>query len=735
MKKINLLLFAFAFFISSHAEASHIFATNITCTYAGAANSYHVTYKMYRDCSGIPAPTVVPLCYSSASLAFGSTVDLYPIAGTGQQVTLAPCYLPGAVTSCNGGSAIGLQEYVYEGLLVLPAAAVDWMFGYEECCHTGNITNLMGNPGSYLYTKLDNLNYPTNSTPDFLHPAWAQYCIGSSATHEFTATDIDGDSLVYTFDNCLDASFGCPYIPFTLTYIAPYTASNPLSSSSPISLNSATGEMSFTPDIIQYAEVAITLSEYRNGQLISVTHREDLIASINGVLGEDDILGKVYHDANTNGVYDAGEAGMNGQIIEVTPGSYYFSTNSLGDYTAQVPIDNYTITVHNNYPWYYYSPASHTANFTAFGQTDANNDFGFGAYINVQDLKVTATGNNVRPGFASDIYVTAKNMGTVTTNATVKLMLDPAFTYLSAIPTPTSVTGNLISWNIPAMQMLQSENFTVSVDVPLLPIGTILHSYADVLPLVGDTIPDDNTDSLDQELVNSCDPNEKKVFPGDYITTTQINNGLFLEYTVFFQNVGTAPAININITDSLDSNFDIGTFELLSTSHTCSWNMEGVGILHFNFANIYLPDSLANEPASHGFIKYRVKPKNNLYNGQKLVNYAYIYFDGNAPIATNYTSTHVFNTTGITKIEKENGVAIYPNPADDRITIAKTNNQSVIKEVSVVSLLGNIVLTTASSGQLHEKSIQLDVSVVASGVYLLRVKTGDSTLIKKIVIE
>ena len=330
----------------NNTNASHIFATNITCEYTGVVNTYHVTYKMYRDCSGIPAPTVVNLCYSSASLSQNGTATLNPIAGTGQEISLGPCFQAGTITSCNGGTSVGIQEYVYDGTVTVPAAATDWIFAYGECCRTPNITNLATLNGSYLYTTLDNVNAPTNSTPQLVYPGYAQYCVNSPSTHKFACIDIDGDSIVYSFDNCLDGT--CPSPAIISPYMTPYSISSPLASSATISLDPLTGDMNFTPNLIQYAEVAVNISEYRNGQLISVTHREDLIASIVGVIGTDTITGKVYHDLNANAVYDAGEPGMNGQIIEATPGPFYYSTNAFGDYVAPVPLNNYTITVHNS---------------------------------------------------------------------------------------------------------------------------------------------------------------------------------------------------------------------------------------------------------------------------------------------------------------------------------------------------------------------------------------------------
>lgn len=737
MKKIYLFIaICFAVF-SQNTKASHVFATNITCIYSGTPNTYSVTYKMYRDCSGIPAPLSVSLCFSSVTLAFTGTVNLTPIVGTGLEVTLGPCYQPGGVTTCSGGANVGIQEYVYTGTMVLPGAATDWIISYTECCRAGSVTNLAGSGNSYLYTTIDNLNYPTNSTPQFTFPAWAQYCINMTSTHSFTATDVDGDSLVYSMDNCL-GNPTCTSVNVIEPYLAPFNTANPFSSSAGFSLNTATGELNFTPDLIQYATVAINLSEYRNGQLISVTHREDLIASINGVIGTDTITGKVYNDLNANAIYDAGEPGMNGQIIETTPGPYYYSTNILGDYASIVPVNNYNITVHSNYPFYYYTPANHTANFTAFGQSDAGNDFGFGVTGNIQDMRITLTGNNVRPSLPSTLYLTATNMGTVVNNAVVNLTLDPAFTYNSAIPAPTTVTGNTLSWTIANMQMLQSQNFTVDVSIGNLPLGNVLNSYAEILPIISDTIPDDNVDSLAQTVVNSCDPNEKFVSPDDWITTAQIDNGLYLEYTVFFQNIGTAPAINISITDTLDPYFNIPTFEILSASHSYTWRMSGQGVVTYTFANIYLPDSNANEPASHGFIKYRIKPQNNLFNNEKLVNIAYIFFDSNAPIETNYTSTHVYHFTGINSIKNDDVFALYPNPANEYVTLSLlpdfVSAQKKSIHIKVTDVFGKEVMNE-NFNTTSKNKIMLNTKELAGGIYFVILNTGEKSFGKKLVVE
>src|SRR5205085_7852700 len=61
----------------------------------------------------------------------------------------------------------------------------------------------------------------------------------------------------------------------------------------------------------------------------------------------------------------------------------------------------------------------------------------------------------------------------------------------------------------------------------------------------------------------------------------------------------------------------------------------------FLFQDILLPDSIANEPLSHGFVTYSIKPMTNLVSGTMIKNKASIFFDYNEAVVTNETSTLV----------------------------------------------------------------------------------------------
>src|SRR5262249_258445 len=117
-------------------------------------------------CSGTTAPGNVQIDVSSASANQSFSATLQPIAGTGQDVTPI---CPQLTTVCNGGSNPGVQEWIYEGVVTLPQAAPDWIFGFNFCCRNAAINTIIA-PGSqnmYIESFLNNVAAPCNSSPTF----------------------------------------------------------------------------------------------------------------------------------------------------------------------------------------------------------------------------------------------------------------------------------------------------------------------------------------------------------------------------------------------------------------------------------------------------------------------------------------------------------------------------------------------------------------------------------------
>ena len=177
-----------------------------------------------------------------------------------------------------------------------------------------------------------------------------------------------------------------------------------------------------------------------------------------------------------------------------------------------------------------------------------------------------------------------------------------------------------------------------------------------------------------QENIGAFDPNDKRGFPLGYGDENYISRGQDIEYMIRFQNTGTDTAFTVVIKDELSELLDLTKLRPGASSHPYEFNVSGNRELSFTFNNIMLPDSNINEPASHGFVKFKVAQMPNLDLETKIHNSAAIYFDFNAPIITNQT-LHTLGENLITvSIDNPIGkqladVKIYPNPFSDVVNV------------------------------------------------------------------
>jgi hypothetical protein len=145
----------------------------------------------------------------------------------------------------------------------------------------------------------------------------------------------------------------------------------------------------------------------------------------------------------------------------------------------------------------------------------------------------------------------------------------------------------------------------------------------------------------------------------------------------------------VRITDTLQPSFDPASFQFLSASHPCSWDMRGQGAVEFFFNNIELPPVTTDEPGSHGFVKYSIRPRQNLPHGTPLRNTAHIFFDFNAPITTNTTET-LAGLVKTTEASSQNPLLqLIPNPASSFVQV-KSSDQT--GELILQDAMGRVVL-------------------------------------------
>lgn len=256
----------------SEASATHVQGGEITMTCLGG-NQYRIRLALYRDCAGVAAPTTVSVNYKSVSCGRNLNVTLNRIPGTGVEV--API-CPTSATQCNGGSNPGVQEYIYQATVTLPAACTDWVFSYSLAARN-NAINTINSPGSqnmYIESRIDNLNYPCNNSPTFTNKPVPFICVGQQYCFNNGATDADGDSLSYSMVAPLHNA------TTPVTYLAGYSATQPLVSVPGVTINPATGDICMTPTMLQVTVFAVLVNEWRNGVLIGQIRRDIQIRTI-----------------------------------------------------------------------------------------------------------------------------------------------------------------------------------------------------------------------------------------------------------------------------------------------------------------------------------------------------------------------------------------------------------------------------------------------------------------------
>ncbi|GGB69324.1 T9SS C-terminal target domain-containing protein [Flavobacterium suaedae] len=75
------------------------------------------------------------------------------------------------------------------------------------------------------------------------------------------------------------------------------------------------------------------------------------------------------------------------------------------------------------------------------------------------------------------------------------------------------------------------------------------------------------------------------------------------------------------------------------------------------------------------------------------------------------------------------GLNIYPNPTSaDRVYISSKNN-TLSKDVEIYDVLGKKILQTTISGK------ELSISNIPAGVYIIKIKEGEATATRKLIIK
>ena len=468
--------------------------------------------------------------------------------------------------------------------------------------------------------------------------------------------------------------------------------------------------------------------ENPNGGCFSTTTLELVIVPCT----QNTITGTIRLDSNNTGCDSTDPAAANLQVSNTNNGVTTFAfTDTMGNYTfTNAQVGTNVITIQSGLPASFgiATPSSHNVVISA-GSAD---EFGVNNFClsaaPYNDASVFLGSSAVaRPGFPITYYMTVSNVGTTVLNGSATFTYDAAkLIFVQTLPVFGSQTANSFTFNFTDLQPLQQKIFAISFTVGLpnvVSLGDIITLSAAV-NVAADENLNNNTTTWIQTVVNSYDPNDISVKEGATISEAQADD--YLHYTIRFQNTGNADAINVRLTNDLDVNLDWSTFRPIVASHAYQTELVD-GKVVFRFNNINLASILENEPASHGYVMYKIKPIAALAVGDVISNQANIFFDFNAPITTNIVTTQIV-VLGTSDVALDN-LKLYPNPASEVVNLEFDAVSAL--DVSVFDIQGKLILrhnaTTSPS--------KLDVSGLESGLYFVKMTNGAQSVTKKLIVK
>ena len=165
-----------------------------------------------------------------------------------------------------------------------------------------------------------------------------------------------------------------------------------------------------------------------------------------------EIKGKITLDENEDCIADLGEPDAQFWSLRLNFGSDQINlkTNNAGEYKVFVPSGTYSLKAlpwNNNFG--ICGSVERQVSLTGTAPQTQNEDFVVFPKIDCAQMSVTIGGEAVRPCTTSVFSVYYRNEGTITANdVSIDVTLDPALEYLDAFPAPTSISGNILHFEL-----------------------------------------------------------------------------------------------------------------------------------------------------------------------------------------------------------------------------------------------------------------------------------------------
>lgn len=196
---------------------------------------------------------------------------------------------------------------------------------------------------------------------------------------------------------------------------------------------------------------------------------------------------------------------------------------------------------------------------------------------------------------------------------------------------------------------------------------------------------------------------------GNFVKTLLANAERRIEYLYTWKAATSNKGIQYNRIDAITG--------ATLTSHgtrTCTWNGTDYNKNMVADGTYYVCMELTDKHATGNYSKFAfTKGANNLVT---------------PPNATGFTSVNIqweaSGTVSVNEIPLEDNIQIFPNPTKNIFHIRGDN----ITQIEILNLAGTLVFKNNST-------TRIDMSNYKNGIYLVRIKEGNRTIVKKLVKE
>lgn len=285
-------------------SAKHIIGGDVTYRCQGIdtltnVGTYTISFRMYRDCgqtggAGFDSEPQFGIYrrFGDGSYSHFQTIQRPLLGITQKEPDKSPCF--------EVPPGICVEEGKYEFDIKLPVIDGDYMITYQRCCRNVTISNIVDaedTGATFSVTITSEAQKVCNNSPVFDDFPPILICIGQPLNVSQSATDKDGDVLIYEFcspkqgggpfgsnENPGDATAcngifpnpaGCPPPYDDVIFKLPnFSALKPVAGDPVVSIDNNTGLITGTPELLGQFVVGVCVKEYRDGVLLSEISRD-----------------------------------------------------------------------------------------------------------------------------------------------------------------------------------------------------------------------------------------------------------------------------------------------------------------------------------------------------------------------------------------------------------------------------------------------------------------------------